>query len=350
MQSYAKTNPIFCKYISGGLPNEVPCNNLRAIEIDKNKGIYKDYSNVCIYKSGSWQLGSLVPTDTGRHKFIVERSCSGGVTVKDHDPALAEMRGPSRRQAYIANPKVTATDEGSGSLYDSSAYFGSSVDGLSLRSYNINTEIILACGRGDISYPCSNADSDSTPNSVNFCAPKDFGSVGIKLGRHSYKGFWYVRYTLENKANFEICNSGVTVADAQTMANKNQSPITLLTHISTTSPSTFIQTYNDGKYLSSGLENWYIAGGVPKRKYRGMGACIVNASSTSIIKYNCANSVLTVGDTVIDENSTITGYCYASVRSTHDSTTPRAIKYQTGEGLVDCNEIELVRKRTIDPN
>lgn len=340
--------PITCKYYDGSFTQEKPCNALKRVNVDVARGVYADYGNVCLYKNGSWQIGKLIANPEGRHKFEPERSCGGGIVLRDRNPGLSMIRGPKRSQAYNATQKIALSPSGAGYIFDSSAYYATSTNNLSLRDYDINDEVILSCVERGVTRPCSNAAQDSSAQSINFCAPKDFGTTGFKLGRNIFKGSWYVRYTLENQGSFELCSGGVIVANAQIMANKNNSPVTLLTHVSKTTATNLIQSYADGKVLTSGLTNWYMAApGGPVKRYRGMASCIVN-SGTTATKYHCENSILHVNTVAPDETNSVTGYCYANVGIA--GTFTHRVLYQTGEGLVSCDEVEIVRKKVVEPS
>lgn len=337
--------PLSCRYAAGSYSQEKPCNALKRITSERVRGVYADYSNVCLFKSGSWQIGRLVANPGGRHKFEPEISCSGGVVLRTYNPGLAKTIGPKRSEAYQDLQRVTATEAGSGIIFDSSNYYTASTNGLSLRGYDVNNQVIVSCVAGPSGgKPCSNAAEDSSVNAINFCAPKDLGNVGVKVGKNTFKGSWYVRYTLENQGSFEVCPGGVIVANAQVMANKNNTPVTLLTQSSTIDVSTLMQSYNDGRTLTSGLINWYAPArdSSALKKYRGVAACVVT-SGTTITRHSCEKSVLNVNTAFPDESSSVAGYCYAAVDAP-------GVRYETGDGLVNCNQVDITRKRVVSPS
>lgn len=163
---------------------------------------YKNsYTNVCVYKNGSWQFGHLKYNKSkGSHQFSAIRVCDQGIVVI-----------PEQNTLDLRSPAIGDVAEGKTDLVTLSGKVWTSL----IKEAPVQkNEVPILCYRTESRGVAVNAVACSRyPNEVNYCEFAD-------LGHRNYKGNWWVQYRKASKGSPVTCLGGVKVANLSDAAGE----------------------------------------------------------------------------------------------------------------------------------
>lgn len=159
------------------------------------------FTNVCVYRNGSWQFGHLkYDKPSKKHKFTAIKVCDSGISVTPQQDTL-DVRPPSVgnyiegktdlvtmvKNVYTSHVKVAPLEE--------------------------NEAPILCYRKESRGVPVNSVACSRRPNDAQYC---EFANLNSK----KYVGNWWVQYTLSDKRKPVFCLGGVKISKLDDAANE----------------------------------------------------------------------------------------------------------------------------------
>lgn len=233
---------------------------------------YKNsYTNVCVFKNGSWQYGHLrYNKSKGTHQFAAVRVCDQGIVVIPEQNTL-DLRSPAIGDVLEGKTDlVTKTGKGYASLMKEAPLKKDEVPILCYRTESRGVAVnAVSCNR--------------YPNDINYCEFTDVGSP-------SYKGNWWVQYRKANKKSPTICLGGVKVSNLNDAAEDYEES-QVQVQVESASNAEFVKLLTTPELDAIGDLGYQVA------------ACYVPNLKGVLTRYSCSNESVVSFDNWVNSES-----------------------------------------------